>query len=73
MSGEVYDIAKRAVHAYINTGSIPQYVATQVDRDVTELMGKKMREAQAAAWDEGQRAWEDELLGRATGRNPYRR
>lgn len=26
---------------------------------------------QATAWDEGQRAWEDELLGRAAGTNPY--
>jgi len=31
-----------------------------------------IREAQAAAWDEGQRAWEDELLGKAAGTNPYR-
>lgn len=32
-----------------------------------------VRAAKEAAWDEGQRAWEDELLGKASGTNPYRR
>ena len=31
-----------------------------------------VREKQAEAWDQGQRAWEDELLGKAAGVNPYR-
>lgn len=36
MSGEIYDIAKRAVHVFINTGSIPYYVAEQVQRDILQ-------------------------------------
>lgn len=88
MSGPIYDIAKRAVHAYINTGSVPQYVATQVERDVTIWMDRKLREAKAAAWDEGATAgwkqsgegWNAEYPDESTGTlsvdlsvNPYKR
>ena len=31
-----------------------------------------LSDAKAEAWDEGQRAWEDELLSKTAGVNPYR-
>jgi hypothetical protein len=31
---EIYRIVKKAVNAYINTGSIPYYIAEQVERDL---------------------------------------
>lgn len=72
MSGEVYSIAKRAVNAYINTGMTDQYIATQVERDVLKWMEGKLREAKAAAWNDGRQAgWDDIQIEYSVNRNPY--
>lgn len=44
----------------------------KVREDRAAYQAEMFRAAREAAWDEGQRAWEDELLNKTPGTNPYR-